>query len=93
MSLNFNRRGEIIENAMITDEGLFFIEERKYTPVEMEDIRFCEKHLESIEDLYGTLNIFELMDKRISKKDMNNYLVARKRLHDLGWTGEKDIEN
>lgn len=91
MSLNFNRRGEIQENTIITDDGVLFIEERKYTPNEMKDIRKAEKTLDELEEFYGTLNPFELMDENIRKSEMIDYLSARYVLHKLGWTKEEDL--
>lgn len=92
MSLNFNRRGELQENTIITGDGsLIFVEERKYSPSQMEDIRKAEKVLNGIEDDFGTLNPFELMDEDIPRRDMLDYLSARYVLHKLGWTKEEDL--
>ena len=92
MSLNFNRRGELQENTVITAEGnLIFVEEQKYSPSQMEDIRKAEGVLNEIEDCFGTLNTFELMDEGIPKRDMLDYLSARYVLHKLGWTKEEDL--
>lgn len=91
MSLNFNRRGELQENTIITDDGVAFIEERKYSPHEMEDIRAAEKVLDELEEFYGTLNPFELMDEHIRKSEMIDYISARYVLHKLGWTSEEDL--
>ena len=92
MSLNFNRRGELQENTAIVDNQLVFIEERKYSPSELKDIKKAEKVLDEIEESFNTLNAFELMDADIPPRDMFNYLKARYTLHNLGWTREEDLE-
>lgn len=92
MSLNFNRRGELEENTVITNEGVIFIKEKKYSPSEMRIIRKAEGILNELEDYYGTLNPFELMDDHIKPRELLDYMTARYNLHRLGWTGEEDVE-
>ena len=75
--LKENENGELNANVMILDNMVIFFDEYKLTNEDLERIKRSQKRLDYMSHKYGTLDIWELMDKRCSHKEMVNYLIAR----------------
>lgn len=92
MNENENWNGELLANTIITDEGIIFLDEWKLSKKDLKRIEQCEINLDHIWTKYGTLDLWELMDKNISFGDMKDYLTARYvlRAYDR-YEGKEDI--
>jgi hypothetical protein len=72
-----NSKGELMANTMILDDGsVIFIDEHHMTKYEIMYLDNSIKYVDEIEEKYGTLDIFKLMDRNITKSEMFKLLCA-----------------
>ena len=75
--MKLNSDGELVENTMILDDGtVVFIDEHRMSRKEQAELDNALGFLSGVDDKYGTLDIFELMDKNMLKGEMFKYLCA-----------------
>lgn len=70
-----------LPNTFISADGQFiFVVEEKIPKDQINHINACNKLCRSMEERYGTKDIFEMMEKEASRKELIQYLDAK---HDL----------
>lgn len=68
-------------NTFITDDGqIIFCNAWEFDDSDLEIIAVLEARVNRIEKRYGTKNIERMMLEGISKKEMNQYIVAKRDL-------------
>ena len=82
-----------LANTFIYEDGsVVFVEAFELDRNDLNNATSCERRRDRIEKKYGTKDIFEMMKRNASRKDVFDYLNIRHDLMMYGWdTGDKPI--
>lgn len=85
-----NADSELMENTMIFDDGtVIFFDEHRMSRDERDELDYSIWYLDCIQQEYGTLDIYDLMDANLPKKKMFKYLCAIRVIHKHGLDKEQ----
>ena len=79
-----------LANTFIYEDGsVVFVEAFELDEDDLDNAIICEQVRDRIEKKYGSKDIYEMMKRNASRKDVINYLNVRHDLMMYGWdTGE-----